>query len=98
MPTDELEILTRKLEFLRLESKRIDEEKTKVKKEIIDLKKSKIRLGDRLCISNPTCSGYHNNIDSDSIGTVMRVTNKRICILTDNVNKTNRVPKNVSRI
>jgi len=98
MPTDELEILTRKLEDLRLESKRIDEEKTKVKKEIIDLKKSKISLGDRVRISNPTFSKYHNNIESDSIGTVTRVTNKRICILTDNGNKTNRVPKNVSRI
>jgi len=98
MPTDELEILTRKLEDLRLESKRIDEEKTKVKKEIIDLKKSKIRLRDRVRISNPTFSEYHNNIDSDSIGTVTRVTNKRICILTDNGNKTNRVLKNVSRI
>ena len=98
MPTDELEILTRKLEDLRLESKRIDEEKTKVKKEIIDLKKSKIGLGDRVRISNPTFSEYHNNIESDSISTVTRVTNKRICILTDNGDKTNRVPKNVFRI
>lgn len=100
MPANELEKLTKKLEDLRLESKRIDEEKTKIEKAIVDIKKStKIALvGDRVRISNPTFSVYHNDIESDSIGTVTRVTDKRVCILTDNGEKTNRVPKNVSRI
>jgi len=98
MPMNELDTLTRKLEDLHLESKRIDKEKTKIKQEITELKKSVIVVGDRVRIDNPTFSVYHNNIESDSVCTVTRITSKRICILTDNGERTNRIPTNVSRI
>ena len=57
-----------------------------------------IVIGDRVRISNLTFSVYHDNIESDSHGTVTRVTKKLICISTDNGELTNRIPKNVSRI
>ncbi len=98
MPTDALDTLTRKLEDLRLELDRLDTERTKIKQKISKLQQTAIAVGDRVRISNPTFSVYHNNIESDSLGTVTRVTKKRICIRTDNGELTNRIPRNVSKI
>ncbi len=78
MPTDALDTLTRKLEDLRLELDRLDTERTKIKQKISKLQQVAIAVGDRVRISNPTFSVYHNNIESDSLGTVTRVTKKRI--------------------
>ena len=66
--------------------------------EISKLQQITIVVGDRVGISNLTFSVYHDNIESDSLGTVTRVTKKRICIRTDNGELTNRIPKNVSKI
>ena len=98
MPTDALDTITRKLEDLRLELDRLDTEQTRIRQEITKLKQTVIVVGDRVRISNPTFSVYHDNIESDSLGNVTRVTKKRICIRTDNGELTNRIPKNVSRI
>ena len=70
MPTDALDTLTRKLEDLRLELDRLDTERTKIKQKISKLQQIAIAVGDRVRISNPTFSVYHDNIESDSLGTV----------------------------
>ena len=106
MPTDTsdaLDTLTRKLEDLRLELNRLDTEEVRIRQEITDLKEVVVQdtvivIGDRVRISNPTFSVYDNNIELDSLGTVTRVTKKRICIRTDNGDLTNRIRKNVTKI
>ena len=105
MPTDTpdaLDTLTRKLEDLRIELNRLDIEEVRIRQEITELKEivqdTVIVVGDRVRISNPTFSVYHDNIELDSLGTVTRVTKKRICIRTDNGELTNRIRKNVTKI
>jgi hypothetical protein len=86
------------LEDLSLKLNRLDIEQTRIRREIAELQHTVIVVGDRVRISNLTFSVYHDNIESDSLGTVTRVTKKRICIRTDNGELTNRIRKNVTKI
>ena len=56
-------------------------------------------VGDRVCILNPTFFPYFNDIEKDSNGTVTSISKKgRICILTDNGERTNHIKKNVTKL
>ena len=99
MPTEStLDSLTRRLEELEIEAKTIKDTVEALKIAQAKLK-GQIKIGDRVRILNPTFFPYFNNIEKDSNGTVTSISKKgRICILTDNGERTNRVKKNVTKL
>ena len=99
MPTEStLDSLTRRLEELEIEAKTIKDTVDALKIAQIELKEQ-VKVGDRVRIRNPTFFPYFNDIEKDSNGTVTSISKKgRVCILTDNSERTNRIKKNITKL